>query len=141
MQKESTSSELLTIGPLAHRTGVNIETIRYYERIGLLPQAPRSRGGHRLYGEQTRRRLHFIRRSRELGFTLEQVRALLRMVDGGHYSCAEIHALAQAHLSEVRAKIEALSRLERVLGSVADQCTRDELPECPIVDALQEEAK
>ncbi|GAB4344520.1 MAG: helix-turn-helix domain-containing protein [Gammaproteobacteria bacterium] len=129
----------LTIGPLSRCTGVHIETIRYYERIGLLKKPPRTPGGHRLYPDEARRRLHFIRRARELGFTLEQVRGLLRMVDGGHYSCSEIYELAQGHLREVREKIEALTRLEQVLGEVAARCSRDELPDCPIVEALSSE--
>lgn len=78
----------LTIGMLSSRTGCNIETIRYYEQIGLLPPPPRSQGGHRLYEEDLRRRLGFIRRSRDLGFTLDETRGLLRLVDGGAYTCA-----------------------------------------------------
>src|SRR5713101_2205053 len=77
----------LTIGPLSDRAGCNIETIRYYERIGLMPRAARSDGGHRLYGEEHVKRLGFIRRSRELGFTLDQIRTLLRLVDGRRYTC------------------------------------------------------
>src|SRR5262245_43704187 len=80
----------LTIGTLSERTGCNVETIRYYERIGLMPRTARSDGGHRLYGEDHRKRLGFIRRSRELGFTLDQVRALLGLVDGRRYTCAQV---------------------------------------------------
>ena len=83
----------MTRGELGSATGCNIETIRYYERIGLLPEPPRSPGGHRLYEEEHLRRLTFIRRSRELGFTLEEVRGLLRLVDGGLYTCAEVKTL------------------------------------------------
>jgi hypothetical protein len=80
----------LTIGRLAARTGVNIETIRYYERIGMIPPPPRSAGGQRRYEESHLRRLCFVRRCRELGFPLEEIRALLTLVDGGDYSCAEV---------------------------------------------------
>ena len=80
----------LTIGPLSNRAGCNIETIRYYERIGLMPRAARSDGGHRQYGEEHVKRLGFIRRSRELGFTLDQIRTLLRLVDGRRYTCAQV---------------------------------------------------
>ena len=82
--------EALTRGALAARTGCNIETIRYYERIGLLPPPPRSAGGHRLYGRDLVKRLTFVRRSRDLGFTLKEIRELLRLVDGGTYTCGEV---------------------------------------------------
>ncbi|MDH3920601.1 MAG: MerR family transcriptional regulator, partial [Rhodospirillales bacterium] len=88
----------LTIGALSKNTGCNIETIRYYERIGLLPAPPRSAGGHRLYGEVLLKRLTFIRRGRELGFTLDDIRGLLGLVDGGAYTCAEVKALTLDHL-------------------------------------------
>src|SRR3546814_908405 len=77
------------IGTLSGRTGVNIETIRYYERIGVMPKPPRSVGGQRVYDAGHLKRLAFIRRSRELGFSLDEIRALLRLVDGGDYPCGE----------------------------------------------------
>src|SRR5262249_26425212 len=80
----------LTIGMLSKRTRVNIETIRFYEHIGILPKPPRSEGGHRIYGHDQLMRLGFVRRSRELGFSLDEVRGLLRLVDGGRYTCAEV---------------------------------------------------
>jgi len=84
--KVAPSGKLLTRGLLAARTGCNIETIRYYERVGLLPPPPRSAGGHRLYGHDLVRRLNFVRRSRDLGFSIEEIRELLRLVDGGSYT-------------------------------------------------------
>ena len=125
-----------TIGALSKGTGCHIETIRYYERIGLLPEPPRSQGGHRLYEEDHLRRLAFIRRSRELGFTLEEVRGLLRLVDGGSYTCAEVKTLTLDHAAEVRRKIADLRKLERVLKEMAAECDGSEVPECPIIDAL-----
>ena len=125
-----------TIGALSKGTGCNIETIRYYERIGLLPEPPRSPGGHRLYGEDHLRRLTFIRRSRELGFTLDEVRGLLRLVDGGEYTCAEVKALTLDHVAEVRRKLADLRRMKRVLEEMAAECEGGEVPECPIIDAL-----
>lgn len=125
-----------TIGVLSKRTGCNIETIRYYERIGLLPAPPRTQGGHRLYGEAHFERLTFVRRSRELGFTLDDVRGLLRLVDGGHYTCAEVRDVTLQHLGEIRSKVADLRRLERVLKEMAAQCTGDDVPECPVIDAL-----
>lgn len=99
----------MRIGDLAERSGVNIEAIRYYERIGLIPAPPRSRGGHRVYAARHRSRLVFIRRSRELGFTLDGVRDLLALVDGGH-ECGDIRNLAAGHLSEIERKIADLQR-------------------------------
>ncbi len=126
----------LTIGVLSKRTGCNIETIRYYERIGLLPAPPRTEGGHRLYDEAHLKRLTFVRRSRELGFTLNDVRGLLQLVDGGHYTCAEVRDMTLQHLDEIRCKVADLRRLERVLKEMAAQCTGDDVPECPVIDAL-----
>lgn len=125
-----------TIGSLSKGTGCKIETIRYYERIGLMPKPPRSPGGHRLYEEAHLKRLTFIRRSRELGFTLHEVRGLLRLVDGGEYSCAEVKALTLDHAAEVRRKVADLRKLERVLKEMAAECEGGEVPECPIIDAL-----
>ncbi len=126
----------LTIGAVSKRTGCNIETIRYYERIGVLPTPPRTEGGHRSYGQQHLERLSFVRRSRELGFTLDEVRSLLSMVDSGDYTCGEVFALANEHLAAVRAKIRDLKRLERTLADIAAQCDGGAVPECPIIDAL-----
>lgn len=130
----------IKIGMLSERTGCNIETIRYYERIELLPPPPRSQGGYRLYGAEHLKRLTFIRRSRELGFTLEEVRGLLRLVDGGDYSCAEVKAFTLDHVDQVRRKIVDLRKLEKVLKDMASQCDGGEVPECPVIDALFKEA-
>jgi MerR family transcriptional regulator, mercuric resistance operon regulatory protein len=125
-----------TIGALSGRTGVNIETIRYYERIGLLPAPPRSGGGHRLYGEVHRQRLVFIRRARELGFSLEEVRVLLGLGGGYDLTCAEVKALTQHHIAGIRDKLRDLKRLERTLSRLASQCTGKTVPDCPILEAL-----
>lgn len=125
-----------TIGALSESAGVNVETIRYYERIGLLPPPPRSAGRHRLYGDAHRQRLVFIRRARELGFSLEEVRILLGL-DGGHdMTCAEVRALTQHHIAAIRDKVRDLRRLERILSDLAGRCTADRVPDCPILDAL-----
>jgi len=125
----------LTIGALSKRAGVNVETIRYYERQGLLPKAPRTAGGHRLFGEAHLRRLGFIRRSRELGFSGAEVRALLGLVDGG-YTCGEVRALTLKHLADVKAKIADLRRLETTLAGISSRCDGGDVPDCPIVEAL-----
>lgn len=126
----------LTRGQLAVRTGCNIETIRYYEQIGLLPPPPRTAGGHRLYGEELCKRLNFVRRSRELGFTLEEIRELLRMVDGHKYNCSEVKALALDHGRDIQRKISDLRKLKTMLETMAAQCRGGKIPECPIIDAL-----
>jgi MerR family mercuric resistance operon transcriptional regulator len=128
--------EELTRGALAAHSGCNIETIRYYEQVRLLPPPPRSAGGHRLYGRDLVKRLTFIRRSRDLGFTIKEVRELLRLVDGGTYTCAEIEELARDHVREIRRKIADLRRLQKVLETMAAQCSGGAVPDCPIIDAL-----
>lgn len=126
----------LTIGALSKQTGVNIETIRFYERIGILPKPPRSVGGHRIYGHDQLMRLGFVRRSRELGFSLQEVRGLLQLVDGGHYTCAEVKAITLDHLADVRRKIADLRRLERTLAEVSGKCRGGKVPDCPVIEAL-----
>jgi len=126
----------LTIGPLSDRAGCNIETIRYYERIGLMPRAARSDGGHRLYGEEHVKRLGFIRRSRELGFTLDQIRTLLRLVDGRRYTCAQVKRITVGHLDEIHRKLADLRTIERVLKGMAAECDGGAVPRCAVIDAL-----
>jgi MerR family mercuric resistance operon transcriptional regulator len=131
-------TEGLSIGVLSERSGVNIETIRYYEKIGVMPSPARSAGGYRIYGAEHVRRLHFVRRGRELGFSLDELRGLLHLVDGHAYTCGEVHALTVKHLTDIRQKIADLRRLERVMSEMAARCTADQVPECPIIDALFE---
>jgi len=136
----SVSSRKTGIGALSARTGCPIETIRYYERIGLLAEPPRTAGGHRSYGDDHARRLFFIRRSRELGFSLDAIRDLLSMVDGGALSCGQVADMAGERLADVRAKIKDLKKLERTLAKTVSQCHRDDDPHCPVIDALYDEA-
>ena len=124
-----------TIGRLSADTGVNIETIRYYERIGLVPRAPRSMSGRRLYDSDAIRRLGFIRRARELGFSLDDIRSLAG-IDDSRPTCREVHALASRHLEEIRLKIGDLKRLERNLASLTAACNRGDAPDCPLIDTL-----
>ena len=125
----------LTIGMLSRRTGVKVETIRYYERAGLMPEPTRTAGGHRVYDDGRLRRLIFIRRGRELGFSLEDLQTLIGLVDGG-YTCGEVRDIALAHLNDIRQKIADLRRLEKTLKLAAAKCTGGSVPECPIVDSL-----
>lgn len=126
----------LSIGKLAARTAVNLETVRYYEKVGLLPMPPRTEGGHRLYGEEHVKRLRFVRRARELGFTLEEIRALLKLADEQHPSCSKVRVVASAHLQDVRAKIADLKRMEKVLNETVARCTSRTMPDCPLLEVL-----
>ena len=138
MTRSNTTSraESFTIGALSELTGVNIETIRYYEKIGLLPSPCRSVGRHRLYDRNLTQRLQFVRRSRELGFSIEEIRALLRLVDQGGLGCREAKAITEHHLADIRGKISDLKRLERVLGRLSASCEANEMPQCPLLKTL-----
>ena len=127
----------LTIGVLSKHAGVNIETIRYYERIGILPVPPRTESGYRVYNMEQAKRLGFVKRSRELGFSLDEVRGMLALVDGGGYTCSEVKELTVKHRDDVRRKISDLKKMERTLGKMIKQCTGDTVPNCPIIEALQ----
>ncbi len=121
---------------LARRTGSNLETVRYYEKVGLLPAPPRTAAGYRDYNTTHERRLRFVLRARELGFSLDEIRELLRLVDESDRPCAEASAVAVAHLSDVRAKIADLKRMERVLRDVVAQCADGTRSECPLIETL-----
>ena len=125
----------ITIGILSERSGVNVETIRYYERIGLMPVPPRSEGRHRLYGGDDIKRAIFIRRSRELGFSLDEVRNLLALAEHGR-SCGEVRHMTLAHAARIRDKIADLERIERLLRETAAQCDGGQAPECPVLEVL-----
>ncbi|MBI1365934.1 MAG: MerR family DNA-binding protein [Alphaproteobacteria bacterium] len=124
------------IGEASRRTGVHIETIRYYEKIGLLPPPPRTSGGRRAYGAAQMRRLAFIRRARELGFSLKEIRALLGLGDRGVATCADVCAITERHLESIRAKIADLQKLESFLMRNMRDCSGEAVPECAILDAL-----
>jgi MerR family mercuric resistance operon transcriptional regulator len=130
------ASEPFAIGVLSRRSGVNVETVRYYERAGLLPKPARSFGGYRLYRPSDVDRLRFIRRARDLGFSLDEVRRLLDLADRRSRSCRRVHDIAAQHLAEVRAKIADLRRMEGVLGGMVEACAQGTLPACPLLDAL-----
>lgn len=125
-----------TIGALGAATGVNPETIRYYERIGLLPAPPRSSSGYRRYDEEAARRLRFIRRGRDLGFTIAEITALLGLHDHPEAPCEEADALTRAHLAQVDAKIADLQALRRELARLAG-CGSREARHCRVIEALE----
>jgi len=128
----------LLIGKLAERTRVNIETIRYYERVGLLPRPARTEGGHRAYDERHAQRLIFIRRGRELGFSLNEVRTLVQLADGDA-SCGAARDVTLRHLADIRGKIASLRKLERTLKDMADACWPGNQNSCPIIETLSAE--
>ena len=131
------SKAAISIGELSRRTGVNIETIRYYERINMMPHPPRSTSGRRAYGEVETRTLAFIRRARELGFCLDEIRALLALsAHHGDEMCVEVRQLAANHLGDIRAKIADLRAMERILADAVRRCDEGESARCPLIDAL-----
>lgn len=128
--------ERVTIGRLSAATGVKVETIRYYEKEGLIPPPLRTGGNYRSYGSSDIARLGFIRRTRDLGFTLEQVRALLDLAEQNERSCAEVDALAARHLDEVDRKIADLTALRRQLAGAISTCDGGAMAECRILKAF-----
>lgn len=134
----STGHQAFSIGDLARRAGCRVETVRYYEREGLMPDPPRSPGGHRLYHTEQMKRLTFIRRARDLGFTIEQVRDLLALADSGNFTCADVKKMTLSHRENVRRKIADLKCLDRALAALAASCEGDKSRDCAIFDALFE---
>ena len=135
MVRRDFENMFLSIGELSGRAGVKVETIRYYERIKLMPRPSRSPGGHRLYATDDLHTLAFIKRSRDLGFGLEDIRALLalRRTRG---CCADVKSIADRHLLDVQAKMRVLTELEKVLSAMVARCPGDETKDCPVLDIL-----
>lgn len=129
----------MQIGELARATSCRVVTIRYYERAGMLPQPARAANGYRVYGDEHLRRLRFVRRARELGFSLDEVRALLQLVDGGDYTCNDVRKLSIRHLEDVRARLRDLQRLERALADLVQECAGGATPDCSMLEALYAE--
>ncbi len=126
------------IGEMSRLTNVNIETVRYYERIGIMPEPDRTSGGNRQYNYEQLKRLSFVRRCRDLGFNLGEIRALLEMVDRDDFTCGEVHAATISHLANVEKKVADLKRLRRSLKEMASECSKGDVPDCPIIDTLFE---
>jgi len=129
-------AENLPIGQLSRLSGVNIETIRYYERLEMLPAPPRTGSGRRIYDQSHLRILVFIRRSRELGFSLDEIRALIRLGGPAKATCREVREIAAHHLEDIRAKLSDLKKLERLLASTVARCSGRTAPDCPVLDIL-----
>lgn len=125
-----------SIGEVARATGTKVETIRYYERIGLLPPPARTSGNYRAYADGHLARLSFIRRGRDLGFSLDDLRELLRLSDDRDQPCADVDRIACAHLAEVERKLADLAALGAELRQLIDQCRHRTIAECRIIEAL-----
>lgn len=126
------------IGQLADLTDCQVVTIRYYERVGMLPQPKRNAGGHRVYDRSHLERLSFIRKARELGFTQEAVRSLLDLTrQAQDRSCADVDAIALKHLADVREKMENLREMEQQLEDVLQRCGHSTLDACRVLEALR----
>ena len=132
----SSRAENIAIGELSKQSSVNIETIRYYERVKMLAPPPRTASGRRLYSSRDLRVLVFIRRSRELGFSLNQIRALLRLGGPEKATCREVREIAAHHLEDIRAKLGDLKKLERLLAKTVARCSGKTAPDCPVLDIL-----
>jgi Cu(I)-responsive transcriptional regulator len=131
----------MNIGELARAADTNAETVRYYERIGLLLPPPRTAGNYRDYSAAHVGRLAFTRRARALGFSIEQVRALLDLADQKEQSCEAVDAIARDHLADVKRKLDDLTALRRELQSMIGQCRHGTVGECRIIEALVPIAK
>ncbi len=136
--KNITKTRGYAIGEMSLKTGVNIETIRYYERISIMPKPDRTAGGNRQYNDDQLKRLFFIRRARGLGFSIEEIRALFSMVDQKDASCSEVHDLTVIHLASVKEKIAGLTKLETALSGMIAKCNQGDVPDCPILETLFE---
>jgi Cu(I)-responsive transcriptional regulator len=126
----------LTIGDLSKATGTKVETIRFYERMGLLPAPERTQGNYRAYSPEHLGRLSFTRRARDLGFTLDQVRELLGLSDQKDRSCDAVDAIAREHLADVERKIADLHALQRHLSTIISRCRQGTIADCRIIEAL-----
>jgi DNA-binding transcriptional MerR regulator len=127
------------IGDLARYAGTKVETIRWYEKVGLLPRPARTEGNYRVYGEAERRRLGFIRRARDLGFPLDQIRAFIELADDRSGDCCRIDAMAGSHLRDVERRIADLEALRRELSALIASCAGGTVAECGILDSLSPE--
>jgi len=137
----SSPAGTLSIGQVSRLAGVNIETVRYYERIKMLPSPPRTASGRRMYDATHVRALAFVRRSRELGFSLKQIGALMRLGGPEKATCREVRQIASYHLEHLRAKLSDLKKLERLLAKAVARCSGTTASDCPVLDILDVQRK
>src|SRR5947199_7838801 len=132
--------EILSIGQVARRAGVGVETVRFYEREGLLEEPPRRASGYRQYSEQVIKRIHFIKRAQKLGFSLKEISELLLLRVDAQTSCEEVKQRTEAKIAEVERKLVELQRMRQALLQVASLCTgRGPASACPMLDALAQQ--
>ncbi len=129
--------DLMTIGQAAKASGISAKMLRYYERVGLLPDPPRTDAGYRLYAPEDVHTLRFVRRARDLGFSVEQILNLLGLWQDRTRASADVKSVAAAHVRELRDKIEAMEQMARTLEDLIAHCHGDERPECPILEELE----
>lgn len=130
----------IAIGELAKAAATKVQTIRYYEEIGLITPFQRTEGGHRLYGPEDSRRLKFIRHARELGFGIEEIRDLLKLSDNPHTSCAAVDAIATSHLAQVEIRITKLKAMRKELKRMLGECSHDRISQCRVIEVLSDHA-
>ncbi len=130
--------ETLTIGKLAKRADVNIETIRYYERRGLIPKPRRRESGYREYSDETAKRILFIKRAKDLGFSLKEINELLSLKLDPGTSCSEVRKKAEMKLEDIESKIKTLRKMKKALVNLTNSCSGSgPVRECPILEALE----
>ena len=134
-------SRTLTIGETARLTGVPAKTIRYYEQIELIPRAERAANGYRLYSERAVQLLRFVKRARDLGFSIDDVGELLALWEDTARASAEVKAVARRHIARVEDKIAELQSLRRTMQDLVSRCHGDDRPDCPILDDLADGPK
>jgi MerR family mercuric resistance operon transcriptional regulator len=134
MPRHASNPDKLSVGELARLTGVNVETVRYYEHIGLLPTPPKTTSGRRVFGSEHLSALSFIKQARDLGFGIKDVRELLALRHR-HDACDDAKAIAAKHLASLRAKLNDLIKLERIIASAIDKCSGS--VECPVLEIIE----
>ena len=128
----------LIIGELAKNADVNIETIRYYERLGLILEPPRTESGYRIFPPEVIQRIKFIKRSQSLGFSLSEIHKLLTLTDSDSFSCLEVRQFASQKLKEIELKILDLQNIKSVLQDLSSKCSEGPINSCPIIERLKE---
>ncbi len=128
----------IAIGKLAVIASTKVQTIRYYEEIGLIQPFSRTEGGHRLYGQEDASRLKFIRHSRELGFGIEEIRGLLDLSDHPEMSCKAADAIARAQLEQVEIRLEKLKALRKELKRMVEECGHGRVSQCKVIEVLRD---
>jgi len=132
---------MLAIGALSRQTGTKVQTIRYYEQIGLMNEAGRTSGGQRRYFEKDLDRLAFIRHSRQLGFSLDSIRELLELSDNPSRSCAEVDSIARRQLRQVEQRLKRLRSLKKELKRMVAECKGDSVADCKVLEVLRDHSE